>query len=82
MDNKKININICMGSSCFTRGNALAVKLVEEYITENNLENCIKISGSLCMENCSLGPNIIINEKVYSRVDPDCIIDLLKHHLA
>jgi NADH:ubiquinone oxidoreductase subunit E len=82
MNNKKITVTICMGSSCFSRGNAAALTRIEDYIETSQLQERVELTGSLCMEDCSQGPNIIIDGTVYSKVHPDCVIDLLHHHLG
>lgn len=79
---KKITITICMGSSCYSRGNSDALSILEEYIEKKNLNECTLLLGSLCNNCCSTGPNIKINDTTYNDVDATCVIDLLKHHLG
>ena len=38
-------IKICMGSSCFARGNADNLEFIEKYIKDNNLEADIEVYG-------------------------------------
>ena len=76
-----ITIEICMGSSCYSRGNSRALEIAENYIQANNLEGIIKLSGKLCLGNCSDGPNIIINENLHKNCEPECITDLINHYL-
>ena len=73
-------IVVCMGSSCFARGNRHNLRLIEQFITENKLEARIAVSGSRCEEQCAEGPNIIINGKIYHQVDGGALIDLLNQH--
>ncbi len=77
---KKVQIKICMGSSCFSRGNNRNVEIIEKFVQENNLSAKVDLVGSLCINKCSKGPVIIINGKEYFRVTPDIIPDLLKFH--
>lgn len=76
-----MDILICMGSSCYSRGNSLALENLEQYIKEESLESSIKLTGALCLGNCTDGPIITIDGKKYQGIHPDCIIDLVKHHL-
>ncbi len=76
----KKNITICMGSSCFARGNRENLAVVEEFIKTNNLVDEIKIEGSCCEENCAKGPNIIIDDKLYGNMDPLALRDLLREN--
>lgn len=73
----KLNINVCMGSSCFARGNAANLEFIENYIKENGLEAQIDLSGSRCEGKCITGPNIVINGVEYTEVDEDKIKDIL-----
>ena len=73
----KLNITVCMGSSCFARGNAQNLEFIENYIKENGLEAQIDLSGARCEGKCATGPNIIINGKEYSEVDEDKLKEIL-----
>ncbi|AQQ09483.1 NADP-reducing hydrogenase subunit HndA [Sedimentisphaera cyanobacteriorum] len=79
--NGKVKIRLCMGSSCFTRGNNKAIELIKEYISENNLEQSIELSGSLCEGKCSSGPHITIDDKEYDDIKPESVLDLIRIHL-
>jgi NADH:ubiquinone oxidoreductase subunit E len=80
-DLQKINIVICMGSSCFSRGNNKAIQFLQEYLRTNGLEDRVHLEGSLCENACAAGPNISINGTRYEEVAPSTCIDLLKYHL-
>ena len=66
-----------MGSSCFARGNAANLELIENYIKENGLEAEIDLSGSRCEGKCVTGPNIIINGIEYNEVDENKLKEIL-----
>ena len=74
---KKVQIRICMGSSCFSRGNNHTLKKLKEYVIANNLENHVEMSGSLCDGLCNSGPHVIIEGKRYEGISPESVIDLL-----
>ena len=76
-----VTIEICMGSSCYSRGNSKSLELVEDFIKEKKLEAEIKLSGRLCHGSCSEGPNITVNGKLYKGCKPECVIDLITHYL-
>lgn len=77
----KINLTICMGSSCFARGNNDNLELLEKYIEENNLQDKIELTGARCSNQCSDGPHIFINEKKYDNIDFEKIKQLISEHL-
>ena len=74
----KYNIKVCMGSSCFARGNQQNLAFIEEYIKENNLDADIELIGGLCEEKCESGPNIYINDNFYNEVDEDKLKQILE----
>ncbi|MBR2034206.1 MAG: (2Fe-2S) ferredoxin domain-containing protein [Alphaproteobacteria bacterium] len=73
-------IKVCMGSSCFARGNAKNLQIIQEFIDKNNLDATVELSGLRCCNNCSKGPNISIDDKEYNNLDSGTIIDILEKH--
>lgn len=69
--NEKLNIKICMGSSCFARGNSKNLDYIEKFIKDNNLDAKIELVGTRCENKCALGPNIVVNGKIYNKVTLD-----------
>ena len=78
----KVKMVICIGSSCFARGNAENVKITEDFLAQNGLadEIDIDLSGGLCTGNCPDGPIVIVNDKVYKHVEKGVMLDILKSH--
>lgn len=74
----KADITVCMGSSCFARGNEQNLAFIENYIKEHGLEAEISLAGSLCEAKCAKGPNIIINGVEYNNVDEQKITEILE----
>ena len=70
-------IQICMGSSCFARGNNRNLQLITKYLKDNNLEAEIELSGLRCCDLCSKGPNLTIEGDEYNNVDSGTLIDIL-----
>ena len=58
-------IRICLGSSCYSRGNNIHLEVIRKYIAENQLEAEISFSGHLCEELCNSGPILRIDDKIY-----------------
>ena len=75
-------ITICMGSSCFSRGNARNLEVVQDFLKTQNLPPSVAVTGHLCEGHCTAGPNVTINGKMYHEVDPIVILALLQHFLS
>ena len=65
---KKRSINICLGSSCFSRGNKTNLEVIKTFLAENKLDASLEVSGHLCKDKCDRGPVIIIDETEYEAV--------------
>ncbi len=77
----KPKIVICIGSSCFSRGNAKNAELAEEFLKKHNLrdEVDVELSGGLCLNMCAEGPNVVIDGRVHHHVDQGAMLDLLEN---
>jgi len=77
-----VKIELCMGSSCFARKNSRVLTDLEAFIEENQLSEKIEIIGHLCMNNCSGGPVIRINDITYLDKDEKEIRELIEVDLC
>lgn len=75
-------IVICMGSSCFSRGNVNNLEVIETFLAQRGLTNKVIITGSRCEERCCDGPNIKIGDEVYGKMDRKTLLELLERHLG
>ncbi|WP_222427498.1 (2Fe-2S) ferredoxin domain-containing protein [Desulfobotulus alkaliphilus] len=74
-------LTLCMGSSCFSKGNNLNAAAIENFIRENELTETISIQGCLCEQQCKNGPNIRIGDELIQGVQPGMLHDLLAHKI-
>ncbi len=75
---EKVVIQICMGSSCFSRGNRHTLKVIQQYLRDHNLEGDVVLKGNHCFSDCSKGPVVKINDVLYEHVDRENIMELLE----
>ncbi len=57
---KRKEIRICMGSSCFSRGNRGTLQLIQQYLKDNQLERDVILKGNHCFGECNSGPVVKI----------------------
>jgi NADH:ubiquinone oxidoreductase subunit E len=77
---QRVHITVCMGSSCFARGNGENLEIIENYLTENKLEARVELAGSRCEGLCAEGPNLIVNGRPFQKVDRGMLLDLLREY--
>ena len=70
-------ITLCRGSSCFSRGNATNAEIIQKFIADNKLEDKITIKGCLCEGECKNGPNVRIDNELFTNVSPESLPDIL-----
>mgnify|MGYP003623945934 CR=1 FL=1 len=78
----KRRIRICLGSSCFTRGNNANLEVIRKYIADNGLDARVDFSGRHCEEKCARGPVVCIDDHVYEQVNLSRLHKILKEEFA
>lgn len=71
-------IVVCLGSSCFARGNSEHLAVIQEYLKSRGLEASVRVSGHLCEDRCKQGPNITIGGQLHHEVTARTLRDLLQ----
>ncbi len=75
------SIKICMGSSCYSRGNQENLEHIERYLSKRQIACTVDLRGSRCEGLCSEGPIIEINGRIHGSVHADTIEHLLDQQL-
>ncbi len=72
------SIKICLGSSCFSRGNNANVEVIRQFLREHGFEAEVAFSGRLCEEMCGKGPVVVIDDRVYEEVNLSKLYKILQ----
>ncbi|MHC1705327.1 MAG: NAD(P)H-dependent oxidoreductase subunit E [Tenuifilaceae bacterium] len=77
-------ISICTGTACYVRG---AEKVLDEFkriltvkVGETTADGKFSLSCLRCVGACGLAPVVMVGDKVYGRVSPDGVKDILKEY--
>ncbi|MFW5781435.1 MAG: NADH-quinone oxidoreductase subunit NuoE [Bacteroidota bacterium] len=80
----KFPISICTGTACYVRG---AEKVLEEFKKSLNIEvgettsdGKFSLSCLRCVGACGLAPVVMVGDKVYGRVAPEGVKDILMEY--
>ncbi len=82
MEQQKTDIAICLGSSCFARGNKKLVQTVKQFLESNHLEDRVFFHGTHCFGECGSGPNLMVDGKFYQSIDAEKVQRILKEHFG
>ncbi|MBN1892543.1 MAG: NADH-quinone oxidoreductase subunit NuoE [Clostridiales bacterium] len=77
----KYTISVCMGTACFVKGADKILEAIQSQlgieIGETTGDGFFTLEQSRCLGVCALAPVMTINDKVYSRVTPTKIPEIL-----
>jgi len=66
-------VNVCLGTACFVRGADAIMKEIEKELKiragETSEDMKYTLSGLRCIGACGLAPVVMVNDKVYGRVE-------------
>jgi NADH:ubiquinone oxidoreductase subunit E len=77
--NNKTEVMICLGSSCFARGNKATLKVIDKYLKDNNLLDKVFFHGGHCFGKCAEGPVVKIDDEIHTGVTEISVIDILNN---
>lgn len=74
-----VKIKICLGSSCFARGNDRNVETIEKFLQARGLRDGVEVSleGCLCLGKCANGPVVMVDDVFYTNVSGGVMTDIL-----
>lgn len=75
-------MEICLGSSCFSRGNKEVVQFIKEYLKKNHIEDKVVFRGARCLGHCTNGPNLVINGKIIEGMNREMVEKILEENLS
>ena len=65
-------VEICVGSSCHLKGAEAIVKLMEDAVAANHLEDEVALTGSFCTGKCNrIGVTVTVNDTTYTGITPE-----------
>lgn len=76
-DESGADIVVCLGSSCFARGNAQNLAAIEAYLKNHGLDKTMRVTGCLCQDACKQGPNLTLHGEPLHEVTPAKLREIL-----
>lgn len=77
-------ISICMGTACYVRGGEKVLdefkRILNVQVGQTTNDGKFSLSCLRCVGACGLAPVVMVGEKVYGRVSPDGVKDILKEY--
>ena len=64
---EKLEVNVCVGTSCFVRGSQELLHLLGEHIESEGLQDTVDLKATFCFERCGRGPTVSVGEHVIEK---------------
>ena len=77
-DDGVVEIVVCLGSSCFARGNSENLAIINTHVQSHGLKASVRLTGRLCQDQCMLGPNLTIGGEFHHGVTAARLRELLQ----
>jgi NADH:ubiquinone oxidoreductase subunit E len=58
-------ITVCVGSACHLKGSHEIIGFFKEAIKEAGLESSVELKGTFCMDKCTDGANLLIDDQLF-----------------
>ncbi|MBN2348776.1 MAG: (2Fe-2S) ferredoxin domain-containing protein [Bacteroidales bacterium] len=78
----KREIVICLGSSCYARGNQELLAIIEKFLIDKKINDKVSFHGNRCFGECGNGPSLKIGAKLYHHVSIENVFGILEHSLS
>ncbi len=62
----KLQIKVCVGTNCHTKGSQKILKALSSDIESRGLEDAVDIQATFCFEKCGEAPNVMIGDQLIS----------------
>ncbi|MCE5314653.1 MAG: NADH-quinone oxidoreductase subunit NuoE [Armatimonadota bacterium] len=80
----KHQIHVCMGTACYIRGGAKLLETLEDMLNikpgETTEDMLFTLGETRCIGACGLAPVMMIDDKVYGRVEPEQLKGILDEY--
>ena len=80
----RCQIKVCMGTACFVRGAEKIVRQLEHQLNlkmgETSSDRKFTLGSLRCVGACGLAPVVLVNDKVYGKVEADDISTIIQEN--
>lgn len=80
----KHRLTVCMGTACYIRGAPKLIETIESLLDitpgQTSADNLFTLDETRCIGACGLAPVVLVDEKVYARVEPEQMKGILEEY--
>jgi len=74
---------VCNDSDCTAKGSQQLYDSLKQLVKDRNLKAEVKVSKSTCLDDCEIGPNVLVYPKgiIYNNVNTEKLETIIDAHL-
>ncbi len=74
---------VCNDSDCTAKGSQQLYDSLKQLVKDRNLKAEVKVSNSTCLDDCEIGPNVLVYPKgiIYNNVNAESLETIIDAHL-
>lgn len=77
----KLQVKVCVGSSCHIRGGTKTLRVLESLIEGEHLSGMVELKADLCLDNCLEAPNVVVDDTIHGGVTPEKAREFFETHI-
>lgn len=75
-------IQVCVGSSCYLKGSAEVVELLQKSIEEAGVGDDVALSGSFCIGKCNrVGVTVQVDDEIHTGITKENFKEFFAEHV-
>lgn len=78
----QLDVNVCVGTSCFLKGSQKLLHDVLDYLRVNGLDRAVNVGASFCFEQCDRGPTVRVGSLVMEKCTPEAAISAIERQIG
>lgn len=77
-----LQVFICVGSSCHLKGSYQVIKIFEELIKSNKLEDTVELKAAFCLGHCTKGVSAKVEDEFLEGLTISNAREIFEEHIV
>lgn len=75
-------VQVCVGSSCYLKGSAEIVELIQKAVQDAGIGDEITLAGSFCIGKCNrVGVTVQVDDEIYTGITKENFKEFFSEHI-
>ncbi len=75
-------VQVCVGSSCYLKGSAEIVELIQKAVQDSGIGDEVTLAGSFCIGKCNrVGVTVQVDDEIYTGITKENFKEFFSEHI-